>query len=340
MRLKTIFYNSDEQRLRMFWRVLFQTGVFAIFSIPIGLILMGIYSSSVGGEAASPITREAITAFITSHPSMMLLNSFLSLLAVMGSFLIAIKYFDKRPWQQFGLNFGTHWWSDMLFGLGVGAILMAGIFVVELMLGWIEITDTFYVASGRPFALAIIFPLVNFILVGFYEELLSRGYQLTNFAQGFRFLGSHKISVIVGLFLSSLIFGVGHALNPDASVVGVVNIVLVAIVFLGFAYIITGSLAISIGAHISWNFFQGHVFGFPVSGAKINSVTVFAIEQRGNSLMTGGEFGPEGGLIGIMAELVGMVLIAAWVKQQRGELRIHTDIAEPGKIQADEKEIL
>ena len=98
-------------------------------------------------------------------------------------------------------------------------------------------------------------------------------------------------------------------------------------IFLGMGYVLTGSLAIPIGTHITWNFFQGNVFGFPVSGTTFFPVTFAAIEQSGPDAWTGGSFGPEGGLMGLLAILLGILAVAVWVRLRYGKLTLFTDIA-------------
>jgi membrane protease YdiL (CAAX protease family) len=62
----------------------------------------------------------------------------------------------------------------------------------------------------------------------------------------------------------------------------IVNLMLAGLLF-GLPYILTGRLGLSIGLHITWNVFQGHVFGFPVSGGG-SQMTMIATSEQGPDL--------------------------------------------------------
>src|SRR5699024_11748572 len=94
---------------------------------------------------------------------------------------------------------------------------------------------------------------------------------------------------------SELIFSIVHGTNPHVALLGLVDIALVGLLF-AFMFDVTNSLWLPIGYHITWNFFQGNVFGFAVSGLPSDSI--YSIEQQTEStLWTGGSFGLEGGLL-------------------------------------------
>jgi membrane protease YdiL (CAAX protease family) len=222
------------------------------------------------------------------------------------------------------------WWLDFGFGLALGALLMAGIFLLELAAGWIRITGTLQTAApDQSFLLAILIPLIAFLSVGIYEELLTRGYLLQNIAEGLN-IGSigPRGAIVIAWIISAAIFGLLHLGNPNATAISTFNIALAGI-FLGLGYVLTGELAIPIGLHITWNFFQGNVFGFPVSGGIFSSTTFLAIEQSGPALWTGGAFGPEAGLLGVLAMLVGSALTVLWVRWRYQHTNLHLPLAHP-----------
>ena len=113
--------------------------------------------------------------------------------------------------------------------------------------------------------------------------------------------------------------------TPTPRLISSLNIALAGL-FLGLGFILTGELAIPIGLHITWNFFQGNVFGFPVSGTEAGA-TVIAINQGGPPLWTGGNFGPEAGLIGIVAMVIGALLTVWWVRREEGRMELRKEIA-------------
>jgi len=102
-----------------------------------------------------------------------------------------------------------------------------------------------------------------------------------------------------------------HLGNPNATWYSAAGIFLAGL-FLAYAYVRTGQLWLSMGLHLGWNFFEGVVFGFPVSGLDI--YRLLRIQVHGPELWTGGAFGPEAGLIVVPGLLLGTALIYGYTK--------------------------
>jgi len=318
---KSIFWNEREGRLRGLWRLLLQALMLIIIAFFIAIIL-GIITSVIR-EGFLPVIPEVY------EKSLMMLYSVLAMaLATLLSVYWAGKMLDKRKFSDFGLTLKKEGLFDLLSGFILGGVLISLIFFIEYYLGWAKIKETFVSFTPEsPFYLDILIPLVIYIFVGIEEELVSRGYQLLNLSEslgGMKFLGKTG-GLIIATLLSSIIFGGLHISNPDVKLPGIINIVLAG-VLLGLGFIYTGKLSFSIGLHISWNFFQGNVFGFPVSGVKELPVSFITIEQNGNELWTGGLFGPEGGLLGTLIIILGILVLLIWTRfrYQRIENRMNT----------------
>jgi uncharacterized protein len=331
--MKNLFWNAAQRRVRAAWRLLLALTIFYVLLIVL---------SGIGAAVALPLllgrdqlnallaggVSSAMLAQLTGMPAFLLISSLASLFAMLAASLVAALLLDRRRFADFGFHFSRGWWLDFAFGLALGAALMCGIFLVERAAGWVSVTGLFFTATpGQPFALALLTPLAIFVCVGIYEELLSRGYLLRNVAEGIRFGPISPImAVVVAWLVSSAVFGLMHGNNPNATAISTANLV-VAGLFLGIGYILTGELAIPIGIHMTWNFFQGNVFGFPVSGTNFSSATFIAIRQGGPAAWTGGAFGPEAGLMGIFAMLLGAALVALWVRTRRGRLTLCAPLA-------------
>jgi phosphoglycolate phosphatase-like HAD superfamily hydrolase/membrane protease YdiL (CAAX protease family) len=302
---RNIFWNQAEKRLRTGWRLIAQLFLTVLF---LSLFQAGfsVIAAVISGTSLAPGTDW--------DPSVVgLISTIIAGLAITASVFLAARALDKRAISDLGLAFSRSWWREFAFGLGLGVILMTMIFLAELSLGWIEIETLRSSPPGGPALIAeITIALLYFIAIGIYEELFSRGYLIKNLSEGFagKRIKPQAAILLAGL-LTSGFFGFLHAANPNASTLGIINLSLIGIL-LAAGYLVTGQLALPIGLHITWNFFQGPIFGFPVSGTTGLSGSVFRITQGGPSLWTGGAFGPEGGLIGICALIAGLGLIAVW----------------------------
>ena len=132
--------------------------------------------------------------------------------------------------------------------------------------------------------------------------------------------GADFTVVVAAALATSLLFGAGHAANPAATLRGVAIIACYG-GLLAATVLLTGRIAVAVGFHLTWNLAISSVFGFPVSGFTA-PVTVLAVEQSGPALVTGGRFGPEAGLVSLVALALGTAVVVGWVRWREGELSL------------------
>jgi len=204
------------------------------------------------------------------------------------------RWLNRRSWAEMG-------WRDggvALRGFASGALWGGAMAVLAVLLAVALSGARVYVHAPGP-----VFPVGGPILVGVLfaalsEELVFRGYPLRRTADA---LGQGR-----AIILSAVAFGAAHLMNPEAQVLGAVNVALAG-VWLALAFFSPGGMALAWGVHVGWNATLGELFNAPVSGYD------FAIPGAHYSpgryeWVDGGLFGPEGGLVGTIAIGVGLVI--------------------------------
>lgn len=156
-------------------------------------------------------------------------------------------------------------------------------------------------------------PIVLFILSGWMvqsagEEFLIRGL--------FMKLMSKKFNIFLAVFLSSIIFSAMHLGNPGITIIAIVNLILYGVA-MGLYVVKTNDLIGACGNHAAWNFFQGNIFGFEVSGLDVVSGTIMDFKAIGNSTLNGGEFGPEAGLVCTLVLIVFSIIMLIKILNER-----------------------
>lgn len=227
----------------------------------------------------------SITAFLPgnkSHESSFANIAIMYMLTTIGIVTITWlfrKFIDKESFKSLGFawkGFKNEAWIGFFTGpalLGIGTIILAA-------------TGYLVFVNFSFDAIAILMELAILIVVAFSEELLFRGYLLNNLMQ--------STNKWIALTISAVLFALFHGVNPGVTVLSIVNI-FVAGFLLGINYIYTKNLWFGIFFHFSWNFFQGPVFGYQVSGLELKSI----LEQtmNGPALITGEPFGFEGSVV-------------------------------------------
>jgi membrane protease YdiL (CAAX protease family) len=156
----------------------------------------------------------------------------------------------------------------------------------------------------------IIIYFFGFFFQGMYEEVIFRGYFMTEIAA--------KKTIPLAIITNSVIFAVFHGMNPGVSVLAIINLVLFG-VFASIFFLKSDSIWGICAIHSIWNFVQGNFYGIKVSGIDgINSVFRFE-SVSGKELINGGNFGLEGGL-GVTIVLTAGVIIMLLIKGKCSEL--------------------
>ena len=215
-------------------------------------------------------------------------------LALLLGGLGILRFFDRRPPALLGLGFSRGWLRELVIGLAAGLVVTGALVLTLVLSGSVSLSLT---PDLRASFGAFPFYLVLFTLAAAVEEFVFRGYPLQSLAEGSR-------RWIAGILLC-LPFTLGHAYNPDVTMIGVANIFLASVVLV-ILYFQTRRLWLPISFHLSWNLAQSWLWGFDVSGIKIDN-QLFVVTPTGADLITGGEFGLEGSILSTVL-FVGIVV--------------------------------
>lgn len=304
--ISELFWNYSENRLRGGYRIAVQFILFfAVFLL----------SSLITSDITDKVLQITVDEIIFSS---------------LGIFTIyfAAKFLDKREFRSLGFAINRVWLKEFSSGLLIGGSAIIFVFIAEYFCGMIIIADYFVSASKQNIVHVMALRFIGYFFVALSEEAFSRGYHIKNIAESLTIGRIKKVhAVVIALVLSSLLFGFLHGANPNASLISSINLILIGL-FYGYAYLLTGSLAMPIGIHFTWNFVQEAFFGFPVSGFKSSASIVKTEYVNGFELWNGGSFGPEAGLIILPSILLGILLLRFIVKKQSGSLELKTRLCD------------
>ena len=266
-------FRDREGRLRSGWAIL----VFVLANIGVAELLV----------LASPALRTG-----SLLQTWLLLISSLAATAigclVVGQPISAAGFGDRR------------WWERALVGFVLGAVVVGFLVGVpwaagrEGLAGPAVGTNALVLAGGRQ--------LAQLAPPSAAEEVLLRGFFLQQLVRG-----TNRWAAVL---ITGTLFGLAHLGNPNVVPLGIVNIVLAGW-WLGVLVLRTGSLWLTIGMHIAWNWFEGFVWGQPVSGMPMDGALVHVTSAK-SMLWTGSAFGPEASLPTAVAVIALTVVALAW----------------------------
>ena len=262
-------------------------------------------------------------------------------------FLTDHRITKDNPWYQGGLYWNSTSLTHYIAGWVIGLLALSIMVGIGYLLGFFSVGSagyatqfatenmatndrTYLVSISASSYYSIFLFLFQMLAVGFYEEVMLRGYVLINLKEGIqRKYISDRTALIIAVMLSSLIFSLAHLLNPSASIITFITISLAGIL-LAFPFVWTGNLALSIGLHSAWNFILGGVFGFKVSGLSW-SASILYVQSTGPDWWTGGLFGPEAGISGVIAMFLSLLLIFIFLQKYSTHQSIHSNWLNPAK---------
>ncbi len=217
-------------------------------------------------------------------------DALIDAMATLVAFFLVAMLFHRKPLTNWGLRLDKKMPLDVLVGFVGGGMMMS------LIAGGLAFTNVYHFTAVN-WGAQILPALVFFSLAALIEELIFRGYIFQSVEA--------KYGTSLALLVTAVLFGFAHMMNviPGASmwmkIYGCACLVLEAGILLNAAFIFRRTLWFATGVHWAWNAFEGPVFGMDVSGTD-GGPSVFTGKLVGDAFVTGGQFGPEASLCGML----------------------------------------
>ena len=283
------FWNRRERRLRAGWRITTMLALYLAITIATMVTIESLLPGL--GEYAAPFGI-ALTGLLTAW--------------------LAVRFLDGRRLRSLGLRVDRRWWRELLVGVGFGLFTTGGVLAIYLAMGWGTI-DGWFVAEDGLFVVAFGLSVATYAAVALLEELLFRGYFVTNATEGVpsglvRPLGRlvprrwlAGVPVVIAVAVSSLVFAEFH--GDSLTAMDYLHFWLAG-VLLAIPYVLTGRLWLSIGLH--WAFNVGLTSLFNVEGGV---PALIRLEIDGPSLWVG-----EAALTETAMIAVTILLVLVWAR--------------------------
>jgi len=255
-----------------------------------GLIGSAFLLTAPGGKTGTP--PNAVVQNI------IILSIFITTIFSIALTVIFRRFIDRRSIKSLGFNWRTYQ-PDAFTGFCLGIALLGFATLLLFARNNLDWTDVHFKASDFFIALVLM------IMVAFAEEMVFRGYILNNLMK--------SMNKWVALVISAGLFTIAHVSNPGITSVAIANLLLAGLL-LGINFIYTRNLWFAICFHFTWNFFQGPVFGYDVSGLPLQSILEPSLQ--GPWWLTGGTFGMEGSFV-TTALFIASLLLLYYVYQNK-----------------------
>ena len=217
-----------------------------------------------------------------------------------AGYLIALAFgiYAIHGWRRkgesvsagFGIAFDRGTLLDIGIGILIAGVAMVAIFVVELLTGGVTAQPA--MPDFATYTVIGLFLAVS----GLIDEVTMRGMLVSGLT---RLLGGRSIAAVL---IAAALFGATHMFFAGASPLSVLSNSLGGVAY-GLAFVLTGRIWLGLGLHFAWNFVQGPMLGLIVSGHTLGQ-GLFLITDSGPDWLTGGAYGPEGGVVGLTMRFV------------------------------------
>lgn len=271
-------------KAKSIWLAFVDIVLFAVLSM-IFLFLFAIPFALVFPELKTEVGETNIY-FQMLNEVLMLVSGLIAACMVLG--------FRKLPFSGLGLSL-KGWGRSLLRGALFVVFLYVVGFGLSLLLGAVEVVGFLF----SPISLLV--SLLLYFFVAVTEEVIGRGFILGRMLDG-------GINKFVALFISAVLFSLMHLFNPSFAFVPFLNIMLAGC-FLGASYIYTRNLCFPIALHWFWNWIQGSVLGYKVSGNEFSNENLLILHFPEENLINGGTFGFEGSILCSLLLVLGTVII-------------------------------
>lgn len=254
MRSQLLYYSMPIVKLAVFVICLL------VFALPVGLLQL-IPSIENLDNAYAVIVSESLL-----------------LLSIYGALFMMTKMYKPSTISSFFIP-QKRILKELFGGALLGGLIIGFCAVLLLMQGYVS-----FLPSKIGIAFFLLY-IVHFLVVALFEEALFRTYPLFVFAESY--------PIVISVLINGLLFGLLHILNPGFTGLAMINITLAGILFSLFT-LYYQSISWAIGIHLGWNFTQGILLGYKVSGS--NTPSLLTAKPIGENYLSGGSFGMEGSL--------------------------------------------
>ncbi|PYT07225.1 MAG: hypothetical protein DMF60_07540, partial [Acidobacteria bacterium] len=237
-----------------------------------------------------PSSRELISSVV---------SNLRNLAAAVIASAVCARVLERRSVGSVGFKLHRGWSRDFWLGslMGLGSLAIA----VGIAVAAGAVSFEVQTRSGAQIMRGFIIVFLFFLIAGATEELIFRGFPFQALV--------HNLGGAAAVVITSVLFGLAHLSNNDASAFSTINTMLAG-VWLGLTYLMTRSLWLATALHYSWNFAMAFIFGLPVSGFPMFTSLAWLRGIIGAPFwISGGSYGPEGGAAVTLALILSTLAI-------------------------------